>query len=142
MKHLFIILAFLLQTLFIISCTEKISYSGKIHNYKDDVFNNITSKNEVINYFGEPSFIDPIEKKYFYFSEKKITKNFFKNNVSERKLIVFEFNYNDLIKSINEFNLDDQNNTNLIKEQTSNDLIKQGLLEKIFGGIGGTPTTQ
>ena len=43
----------------------------------------------------------------------------------------------------NGFNLalEDQNQINLIKDQTPGELIKQGLLEKIFGGVGKAPLT-
>ena len=124
-----------------LTCTENISYSGKIFDYDKDVYKNLTSKKKIIDYLGKPNFIDPIEKKYFYYTEKIITKNFFKNNISERKLLVFHFNNNDSIISINEFNLEDQNQTEIISEQTSNEIIKQGLLEKVFGGVGSAPVS-
>ena len=139
MKKFIIFIQLLILALFFISCTERINYTGKILNIKDDLYNNLSFKEEVINFLGEPNFIDPIEKKFFYYNEKKITKNFFDDYVSERNLIVFHFNLDNSIKSINTYNLEDENQTQFVKQQTSNELIKQGLLEKIFGGVGKEP---
>ena len=54
------------------SCNEKISYSGKVLNEENIDFAKLKNKEELINKLGSPNFIDPIEKKYYYFSEKKI----------------------------------------------------------------------
>ena len=140
LKNIYILLLFL----FFISCAEKSTYTGKIINFENKLYSNYKYKEEVLKNLGIPSFIDPIEKKYFYFSEKKISKNFFDNKITERKLIVFQFNSEELIISLNEFNLDDANEINLIKEKTSDEIIKKGLLERVFGGVGAVPrqTTQ
>ena len=85
---------------------------------------------------GNPSFIDPIENKYFYYSEKKIFKNFFDKQIVSRKLLVFEFNLEEKIESINIYNLEDEKDIAIVKEKTKNNLIERGLIEKIFGGVG------
>ena len=57
----------------IISCTEpKLIYSGKIINQKNLDNLGIAKKTELIQYWGQPSFIDPVENKFFYYSEKII----------------------------------------------------------------------
>ena len=54
-----------------ISCSQpKLTYSGKIINHKNLNNLNISNKDNLVNIFGQPSFIDPIENKYFYYSEK------------------------------------------------------------------------
>jgi len=141
MKQYLSIIAFIISLIFLNGCTENISYSGKIINYSGDFYNKLNSKKEVVDNLGQPSFIDFVEKKYYYFTEKKITKNFFDSNISERKLFVFHFNSDNTIKSINEYDLEDQIQINLIKDQTPGELIEQGLLEKIFGGVGKAPLT-
>ena len=128
----------IISSLNLTSCNEKISYNGKIFNLNEE-FYNLNNKKETINYLGYPNYIDPIEKKYFYYSEKKITKNFFNSNIVDRKLIVVHFNSNDTIKSIDEYDLDSQKQIKLVEEQTSSGILKQGLLEKVFGGIGKAP---
>ena len=136
--------SFLVSLLFIlfVSCSEKISYSGKIINYDSFNYTILTNKNEVLNRIGQPNFIDPIEKKYFYFSEKKNEKNFFEKKIENRIMIVFEIDENDTIKSISKFDLKDQKTINYIKDTTSHELIQRGLIEKIFGGVGSSvPST-
>ena len=41
-----------------------------------------------MNNMGSPNFTDFIENKFYYYSEKKITKNFFNNEIKERVIIV------------------------------------------------------
>ena len=122
------------------NCTEKTSYSGKVFKKNEDIYK-LTTKNEIITILGLPNYIDPIEKKYIYYSEKKISKNFYNNKTVERILIVFHFNSDNTIKLINEYNLDNQMDIKLVEDQTSNEIIKQGLLEKVFGGVGKGPVT-
>ena len=80
--------------------------------------------------------IDPIESKYFYYSEKKIYKNFFNKKIDDRKLLVFGFNSEEKIKSIDLYNLEDEKDIAIVKEKTKNNLIERGLIEKMFGGVG------
>ena len=120
------------------SCNEKISYSGKVLNKENIDFTKLKNKEEVINKLGRPNFIDPIEKKYYYFSEKKNIKNFFEQKISNRLVVVFNFNENETIKLISQYDLDDEKDIKNIKEITPNELIERGFLQKIFGGVGKT----
>ena len=140
MKINLTIIILIISTLILTSCTEKISYSGKMFNLNENIYN-LNTKKETISYLGFPNYIDPIEKKYFYYSEKKISKNFFNNKIIDRKLIVIHFNSNDTIKSIDEYDLGSQNQIKLVEDQTTSEIFKQGLLEKVFGGIGKEPIT-
>ena len=125
---------------FFLGCTENISYSGKILNEGPINYKNLSTKQDIIKNLGNPSYIDPIEKKYYYFTEKFVNKNFFDNKLDNRKLIVFNFNMDESINSIDEYDLNDQKNTKIISETTPNNLIKQGWVENIFGGVGKVPT--
>ena len=140
MKNNTIIIIALILTLLLTNCAEKTSYSGKVFTNNKDIYK-LTNKNEIITNLGLPNYIDPIEKKYIYYSEKKISKNFYNNKTVERILIVFHFNSENTIKLINEYNLDNQMDIKLVEDQTSNEIIKQGLLEKVFGGVGKGPVT-
>ena len=53
-----------------------------------------------------------------------------------RILLVFEFNLEEKIKSIDVYNLEDEKDIAIVKEKTKNNLIERGLIEKIFGGVG------
>ena len=124
------------------SCNEKILYSGKIFYEENFDFAKLKNKKEVVDKLGNPNFIDPIEKKYYYFSEKKYVKNFFKQKISNRIMVVFIFNENETIKSVSQYDLNDKQDVKNIKESTPNELIKRGLIQKIFGGVGNTvPST-
>ena len=125
-----------------LSCNEKILYSGKIFNEENFNFAKLKNKEEVVDELGNPNFIDPIEKKYYYFSEKKYVKNFFKQKISNRIMVVFIFNENETIKLISQYDLNDEQDVKNIKESTPNELIKRGLIQRIFGGVGNTvPST-
>ena len=129
-------LIFVLFTLILLSnCKERISYTGKIYD-KEINLTNLFNEKDVLKNLGKPNYIDPIEKKYYYFSEKKQTKNFFQNEITSSKMIVFLFNKNNEIISIDQFNLEDIQNIKYIEDKTSNQLINKGLIEKIFGGVG------
>ena len=118
------------------SCAEKTFYSGKIINQDNIDYSIIKNKNQLISKLGKPSYIDPIENKFFYYSEKKIYKNFFDKKTISRILLVFEFNLEEKIKSLNIYNLEDEKKIALVREKTKNNLIERGLIEKIFGGVG------
>jgi len=128
--------------IFFVSCNEKILYSGKILYEENFDFAKLRNKEDVIDNLGNPNFIDPIEKKYYYFSEKQYVKNFFKQKISNRIIIVFVFNENETIKLVSRYDLNDKQDLKNIKDSTPNELIKRGLMEKMLGGIGNpTPTT-
>ena len=119
-----------------VSCNEKITYSGKVLNEKIINYTELKNKEEVINKLGNPNFIDPIEKKYYYFSERKNIKNFYKQKITNRKIVVFIFNENETIKLVSQYDLNNEQDVKYIKEKTPNEIIKRGLIEKLFGGVG------
>ena len=123
---------------YIFGCVEKTTYSGKIIN-NDDLDLNILNKNELLNKFGQPSYIDNLSNKYFYFTEKKTEANYYNKKIEYSYLFVFEIDGNDKIISSESINLLKNKNHKYRKIQTSNDIIKRGLLETIFGGIGTNP---
>ena len=138
----FRLLLVLMIFILFVSCNEKILYSGKIINEENFDFAKLKNKGEVVDKLGNPNFIDPIEKKYYYFSEKKYVKNFFKKKISNRIMVVFIFNKNETIKLISQYDLNDKQDVKNIKESTPNELIERGLLRKIFGGVGNAvPST-
>ena len=123
---------------YIFGCVEKTTYSGKIIT-NEDLNLKLLNKNELINKFGKPSYIDNISKKYFYFTEKKKETNFFNNKVEYSYLFVFQINDNDKIVNSESINLLKEKNHKYRNIKTSNNIIKRGLLERIFGGIGTNP---
>lgn len=135
MKLISIYLLLLFSFLFIVGCVEKTTYSGKIISL-DDLQIKALNKNELINAFGQPSYVDPLLNKYFYFIEKRKSKNFYNKKLEYSYLFVFEMDNEDKIVSYESINLLANKNHKYKEEETQNNIIKRGLLEKIFGGIG------
>ena len=123
---------------YIFGCVEKTTYSGKIIT-DDDLDLQILDKNELINKFGQPSYIDNLSNKYFYFTEKKKETNFYNKKIEYSYLFVFEINNNDKIVNSESINLLKEKDHKYRKIETNNNIIKRGLLETIFGGIGTNP---
>ena len=137
MMKLFKLFLFFNLIFAIISCTEpKIIYSGKIINEKNLNNLNISNKNDLIENFGQPSFIDPIQNKYFYYSQKTKENNFFSKENEYSYIFVFEFDQNGNVVRKKVLNLNEVEKIKINKMKTSNEIITRGLIEKIFGGVG------
>ena len=122
------------------NCTEKIAYSGKILNNNEIDYSNVKNLEEIISLMGQPSYIDPIENKYYYFTEQKKMKNFFNQKVVNRNITVFFFDSDYRVTNIKEYGLNNQKEIDYAKAETPNEILEKGFLEKIFGGIRtGTP---
>tara|TARA_E500000178_G_scaffold268775_1_gene266486 strand:- start:189 stop:617 length:429 start_codon:yes stop_codon:yes gene_type:complete len=118
------------------NCSNKITYSGKIINQEDLNSLNFQNKEKLISILGQPSYVDPIENKFFYFSEKSEKKSIFKKEVKYSYVFVFRMDDNDKIINSTAFNTKDIKNIKFSNDKTSNEIVKRGLLERIFGGVG------
>ncbi len=126
------------------NCSNKIIYSGKIINQDELKDINFENKTKLINKLGNPSYIDPIENKFFYFSEVSEKKSIFKKEIKYSYIFVFKIDEYDQIVESKVFNTKDIENIKFSDDKTSNEIVKRGLLEKIFGGVGAQkelPTT-
>ena len=133
MKNLAIYICFF----FILSnCANKTTYSGKILNQEELQDINFKNKQKLISKLGYPSYIDPIENKFFYFSEKSEKKSIFNKDVKYSFIFVFKIDENDKVINSQVFNIKDIKNVKLSKDKIKNEVVKRGLLEKIFGGVG------
>jgi len=120
---------------FIFGCVEKTRYSGKILNEKDlDI--KILDKNELFKKFGQPSYVDELLNKYFYFTEMSKDKNFYNKKIYYSYLFVFEIDESDKIINSETINLLTDKDHQYKNLQTENNILKRGFLEKVFGGIG------
>ena len=118
------------------NCSNKTNYSGKILNNDDFEDINFINKQNLINKLGNPSYIDPIENKFFYFSEKSQKKSIFKKEIKYSYVFVFKMNENEEIIETKVFNTKNIDNIKFSDDKTANQIVKRGLLEKIFGGVG------
>ena len=118
------------------NCSNKTTYSGKILNNEELNEINFTNKEKLISKLGNPSYIDPIENKFFYFSEKSQKKSIFKKEIKYSYVFVFKLNENEEIIETKVFNTKDIDTIKFSDDKTPNQIVKRGLLEKIFGGVG------
>ena len=118
------------------NCSNKIKNSGKIIN--QDTLQNINfgNKNRLISKLGYPSYIDPIENKFFYYSEVSEKKSIIKKEIKYSYVFVFKIDEYDQIVESKVYNIKDIENIRFSGDKTSNEIVKRGLLEKIFGGVG------
>ena len=125
--------------LLLISCSEKTTYTGLILNENINDFE-VNNKNDLISLLGEPNYIDPIENNYYYFSEKNISKNQLSKETIDRLILVFYFDDKDNIINKKRLNLNNEKKINISENRIKNNLIKKGIIEKIFGGVSAQPS--
>ena len=118
------------------NCSNKTTYSGKIINQEDLKDINFYNKEKLISQLGYPSYVDPIENKFFYFSEKSEKESIFQKEIKYSYVFVFKMDENNKIIDTKVFNTKDIENIKFRNDKTSNDIIKRGLIEKVFGGVG------
>jgi len=122
--------------LILANCSNKTTYSGKILNNEELEDINFTNKENLISKLGNPSYVDPIENKYFYFSEKSEKISIFKKEIKYSYIFVFKIDEDDQIINSEVFDIKDIKSIKLSNDNTTNQIVKRGLLEKIFGGVG------
>ena len=129
-------LVYIFIFLILANCSEKISYSGKLLNQEELKNINFKNKENLINQLGYPSYVDPVENKFFYFSEKSSKKSIFKKEIKYSYVFVFKMDKNDKIIESKAYDTKNVESIKFSNDKTSNDIIQRGLLEKIFGGVG------
>ena len=104
---------------------------GKILSNDID-FKSLKNKDELVSAYGNPSMIDPIQKKYYYYSEKKIITNFFNQKIDERTMIVFTLDKNENVSDSMKYDIDDYRNIDIFNKTTENtEKLKKMLIEKL-----------
>ena len=129
-------LVYIFIFLILANCSEKISYSGKLLNQEELKNINFKNKENLINQLGYPSYVDPVENKFFYFSEKSSKRSIFKKEIEYSYVFVFKMDKNDKIIQSKAYDTKNVESIKFSNDKTSNDIIQRGLLEKIFGGVG------
>ena len=122
--------------LILANCSNKTTYSGKIINHETLESINFENKIKLINKLGYPSYIDPIENKFFYYSEVSEKKSILKKEIKYSYVFVFKIDEFDQIVETKVYNTKDIEKIKFSNDKTSNEIVKRGLLEKIFGGVG------
>ena len=131
-KYIFYICVFFILA----NCSDKTIYSGKIINQEQLKDINFENREKLITKLGKPSYIDPIENKFFYYSELSEKKSILKKEIKYSYVFVFKIDEYDQIVETKVYNTKDIKNIKFSDDKTSNEIVKRGLLEKIFGGVG------
>ena len=118
------------------NCSNKTIYSGKILNQDELNDINFNNKEKLISKLGYPSYIDPIENKFFYYSEVSEKKSILKKEIKYSYVFVFKIDEYDQIVDSKVYDTKDIKSIKFSNDKTSNEIVKRGLLEKIFGGVG------
>ena len=118
------------------NCSNTTNYSGKILKNEELEDINFINKENLLTKLGNPSYVDPIENKLFYFSEKSEKKSIFKKKIKYSYVFVFKIDEDNQIINTEVFNIKDIKSIKLSNDNTTNEIVKRGLLEKIFGGVG------
>ena len=118
------------------NCSNKITYSGKIITQDELRDINFENKAKLISKLGNPSYVDPIENKFFYFSEVSEKKSILKKEIKYSYVFVFKINQYDQIIDTKVYDIKEIQNIKFSDDKTSNEIVRRGLLEKIFGGVG------
>ena len=102
--------------LILANCSNKTTHSGKI--IKKDNLNNVNflNKDKLLSQLGTPSYIDPIENKYFYFLEKGEKKSIFKKEKNYSYVFVFKLDLNDMIIDTKVYDTKNVRNIEYIKD--------------------------
>ena len=133
------ILIILFFTIYMFGCVEKTSFKGKILTENQLTNLKITNKSDLIEKLGQPSYVDLIQNKYFYFTEKNKTTNFFNKKTEYSYLFVFELNKENKVIDSKSINLLEEDLSKFLAKETPNNIVERGLIEKIFGGVGAKP---
>ena len=137
--HLYRLLLIIL-IFFCFSCSSNVHKVGVINNDKfNSSFENL-KKNEVIETLGTPSSTDPIDNSLIYFSEVRKEKNIFNKKIISRNVYILKFDENNYFSKIEFYSYDNENKLKISKKTTDTDIIKTGVLERIFGGVGRQQT--
>jgi len=120
--------------LILANCSDKTTYSGKILNNEELNDINFKNKEKLISTLGNPSYIDPIENKFFYFSEKSQKKSIFKKEIKYSYVFVFKLNENEEIIETKVFNTKDIDTIKFSDDKTSNPDCKKRIARKNIWG--------
>ena len=121
---------------FIVSCNSTIQKIGIIET---DRFNSNfegLSKVEIIERLGAPSSADTLNNSLIYISETVKKTNIFNNQIISRNVYVIKFNENNIFDSLNFYDMKKNNEISITKKTTSDEILKTGWIERIFGGVG------
>lgn len=131
---------FLFYTLFLQSCVNKVNHHGYIFDKSmiSQVKIGSTTKEEVINIFGTPSDQSSFgQDSWYYISYQTLSHTFRQPKISQAQILTITF-VNDIVKSINNSQLDHTSiaQLNLEKERTESINSSQHVISHFMKNFG------
>ncbi len=88
------------------------------------------------NEFISTDSLESIEDFQKHFSETSEKKSIFKKKIKYSYVFVFKIDDNEQIVETKVYNIKNIKNIKIVDQKTSNEIVRRGLLEKVFGGVG------
>ncbi|WP_169568685.1 outer membrane protein assembly factor BamE domain-containing protein [Sneathiella limimaris] len=98
-----------------------------------------TNKDRVLELMGSPSSISTFPQAgeaWYYIGKKTAHFAFFEKKVLEQNVIVIEFDQNEVVKSIKNYDKDDAREVDLVERTTPTGGNELGFFEQMFGNFG------
>ena len=136
-KNTFILLITLTMLSSCISSTDKYGYMFELSD-ADLLKEGVTTKDGVLRLMGSPTLISDInnEETWIYYSQETKKMLFFKPNIVARNILVLTFNDEELIKSLQKFDLSDESNLKFSSNYTKVKSNQNGLFKSLISNIG------
>ena len=141
-EHLF--LYFSLISLLFSSCTPINQVKGYLPNdLKIDISQSkMLSKTDVLINIGEPVIKNYDDSEWIYYKQNVEKFAFFKPKVKERNIFVFQFDINDNLIIINEYDLKDEKIVKIDKDFIKTEGKKISFFDQMLGNLGNFSSEQ
>jgi len=120
-----------------ITRVEKHGYMFELADYQD-LSEGVTSKTRAMQIMGSPTIISDLngEEAWIYYEEEVKRMLFFKPDVASRKIILLKFDKNEILKTLNQYDLADEKKIRFTSDYTKVQSTKIGFFKSIFRNVG------
>jgi len=122
-----------------LNCAPIANVHGNMLEAEDvqQIESGITTKNEILSQFGSPSTTDAFDNStWIYIGKKTEHFAFFQPDIQDQKILVVQFDEEDIVNSIKLYNQNDILNVNLDDEETPTAGDDITILQQLLGNIG------
>ncbi|MGV6800495.1 MAG: outer membrane protein assembly factor BamE domain-containing protein [bacterium] len=103
----------------------------------------IDSKDSVLARYGEPSIRPTLdEEAWYYVTFTTNARAFYRTRTTNRNVVAFRFDENDMVKAVDRFELKDGIPVNLVDRETPSRGKELSILEQLLGTVGQLPITE
>lgn len=131
---------FVCAALFVaVGCAEQVSTHGQILRTAtvEDVKPGVATKQDVRAVLGSPTSVAAFDNSvWYYISQVKVRKAFFKPDTAQQQVLVMHFDRDDVVDRIGVLNEEDSKEVTLVARETQTAGHKLTFLEQLLGNIG------